>query len=104
MLLMVELERIFRHAAAEAEILAAGVDSAAMVHDRQVAQGIEPSPVVAAYVDNVAVIGESLSRVVDIESGGELKDQATTNASTASPAIANVVPSVLPTNGCGSSA
>ena len=46
----------------EAEILAAGVDSAAVVHDREIVQNIASSLVVAVYVDNVAVIGENRLR------------------------------------------
>ena len=47
----------------EVEIFAAGVDSAASVHDRQVVQRVESSPVVAACADNVAVIGQDRPRV-----------------------------------------
>ena len=47
------------------EILAAGVENATSVHDRQVVQNVQRSPVVAAYVDIVAVVGENRPRVMD---------------------------------------
>ena len=60
-----ELEPLLLPSYRGAEIWAEGVANAALVHDRQVVQSVELSPVVAAYVDNVAVIGENRPRVMD---------------------------------------
>ena len=54
----------FCQAVVEAEVWAAGVDSAALVHDRQVVQGVE-SPAVVAANDKVAVVVENRPRVMD---------------------------------------
>ena len=48
----------------EAEIVAVCEEKAALVHDRQVVQNVKLSPVLAAYVDNVAVIDENRPRVM----------------------------------------
>ena len=42
-----------------------GVETAASVHDRQVVQSVELSPVVSAFVDNVAVIVENHPGVME---------------------------------------
>ena len=52
----------FCRAAVEAEILAAGVENAALVHDRQVVQSVELSPEVAAYADNVLRLSATIDR------------------------------------------
>ena len=56
---------VFCQAAVEGEVLAAGFENAPLVHDRQVVQKVDLSPVVATYVNNVAVIDENRLRVMD---------------------------------------
>ena len=63
--LTVKLDLFFFHAAVEAEISAAGGDSAGLGHECQVIQNVESLPALAVYVDSVAVVGGDRLRVMD---------------------------------------